>query len=182
MIHPPAPVCDFESALVAARQFLLAIANADLPPELRAKGGASDLVQDTLTAALRARHQFVGRTEAELRGWLRKILVRELGMLRRKFQDTASRDVSREAGVPTDDLVEAAIGPTDALARRESHARVAAAVARLPRDERRVVLLRVEGGLGFAAIGQQLGQSESTARALFARALELLRAALPADC
>ena len=181
MIHPPMPVCDFESALAAARQVLLAIANTDLPPELRAKGGASDLVQDTLVAAHRARHQFLGHSETELRAWLRKILARELAMFRRKFQDTASRDVSREAGEPADDLTGAAVSPADALDHRESHTRVAAAVARLPHDERRVVLLRVEDGLTFAAIGQLLGRSESTARALCARALELLRAALPAD-
>ena len=42
---PDTPVGDdFTSILEACRQFLLAIAHAELPGELRAKGGASDLV------------------------------------------------------------------------------------------------------------------------------------------
>ena len=47
----------------------MAEANARIPAELRAKEGASDLVQDTLVEAVKDFPQFQGGTEPELRGW-----------------------------------------------------------------------------------------------------------------
>lgn len=82
--------------LEASRRFLLSIANAELPSALRAKGGASDLVQETLAVAHQSIHQFRGQTEVELRAWLRTILAREMAMFRRRYLDTDARDVSRE--------------------------------------------------------------------------------------
>src|SRR5689334_17657836 len=94
---PDAPVgTDFPVVLETCRHFLLTIANAELPADLRAKGGASDLVQDSLLAAHTARRQFRGRTVAELRAWLRGILRNELSAFRRSYRGTAARDVARE--------------------------------------------------------------------------------------
>jgi RNA polymerase sigma-70 factor, ECF subfamily len=169
----------FAEVLEHSRHFLLRIANAELPPSIRAKGGASDLVQDTFAAAHQARHQFSGRTVPELRGWLRAILIRELAMARRKFLDTASRDVRREVAPVTGALLASAGAPAAELIRREEDEHLAAAVARLPADHRRVVALRVEGDMTFAAIGRELDMTEDAARRLFARALELLRATTP---
>ena len=172
-------VPDFADALASARQFLLTVANAELPAALRAKGGASDLVQDTFVAAHRARDQFAGRTVAELRGWLRAILLRELAMFRRKYRGAASRDVRREVAGAMPAVAAADPGPVSDLIRREQDEHLAAAVARLPHEYRFAVVMRVERRLGFAAIGRELGRSEDAARGLFARALELLRVTTP---
>src|SRR5688572_23813819 len=119
-MRPVVPVADrFAEVLESSRHFLLTIANAELPPIIRAKGGASDLVQDTFASAHRARDQFNGRTIAELRGWLRTILIRELAMTRRKYLDTASRDVRREVAPVTDALPAPAAAPAAELVRRE---------------------------------------------------------------
>jgi RNA polymerase sigma-70 factor (ECF subfamily) len=182
---PIAPVGDsFAEVLECSRHFLLTIANAELPPSIRAKGGASDFVQDTFAAAHRARNQFNGRTVPELRGWLRAILIRELAMARRKFLATASRDVRREVTPVTNSIPAPDAVPAAELIRREQDEHLAAAVARLPVDHRRVVAMRIERDMTFAAIGQELGVTEDVARRLFARALELLRATTPdaADC
>jgi RNA polymerase sigma-70 factor (ECF subfamily) len=170
----------FDDALQASRRFLLTIANAELPAGLRAKGGASDLVQEALAAAHHARDQFHGRTLADLRAWLRAILLNELATFRRRYHDTAARDVGREVPLAAGRTGVVHALPLTEMIRREDDRRLAAAVARLPEDARLVVALRTEEGLSFAAIGARLGRSEEAARKLFARALDRLRAADPA--
>ena len=58
---------DPRRALDGCRQYLLMIANAVIGPELQAKLGASDLVQDTFVEAQRHLAGFRGTTSAELR-------------------------------------------------------------------------------------------------------------------
>ena len=60
--------------LDGCRQYLLMIANEVIGPELQAKLGASDLVQETFVEAHRHLAAFRGKTEGELRAWLRRIL------------------------------------------------------------------------------------------------------------
>src|SRR5688572_10144944 len=61
-------------ALEACRAYLLFIANEELTPDLQAKGGASDLVQQTFLDAQRDFHRFQGDSDVELRAWLREVL------------------------------------------------------------------------------------------------------------
>ena len=164
----------FDDVLESCRRFLLAVANAELPADLRAKGGASDLVQQTLAAAIRSEHQFRGQSVRELRAWLRAILKAEADALRRRYSGTAARDIGRE--VPWEDPVLAA-GETPVLAviEAERHRHLAAAVEHLPPDSRQAIVWRLEESLGFAEIGRRLGRSEDAARKLFHRALDDLR-------
>ena len=53
-------------ALDACRGYLLLVAQGELAPDLRAKGGASDLVQETLLEAYRDFALFHGGSEGEL--------------------------------------------------------------------------------------------------------------------
>jgi RNA polymerase sigma-70 factor (subfamily 1) len=173
----------FDDALQASRRFLLAIANAELPPGLRAKGGASDLVQEALAAAHQSRHQFRGGTVAELRAWLRAILLNELATFRRRYLETAARDVGRE--VPLSAARAGVINalPLTDIIRGEDSLRLAEAVAKLPDEFRIAVVLRTEHGISFADIGERLGRTEEAARKLFTRGLDRLRnqALTPAD-
>lgn len=178
MIRTPTAPADleFDALLAHARQFLLTLANAELPAALRAKGGASDLVQETFAAALRNRDQFRGTSLTELRAWLHAILRNELAMFRRRFATTASREVAREVPVgsvgelpePTPTLIEQ-------LIRHEQTQALAVEVAALPDDMQAVVALRFDEGLPFAAVGERLGRSEEATRKLFVRALDRLR-------
>jgi RNA polymerase sigma-70 factor (ECF subfamily) len=173
---------DFATVLETCRQFLLAIAAAELPDRLMAKGGASDIVQDTLTAAVRCRCQFRGHTLADLRAWLRGILLNELAVFRRRYLATLGRDVNRERpieGVDPAELPAGAASPSAALERTERARAVAAALLQLPAEYREAVVLRLEFGLGFREIGERLGRSEEAARKLFTRALEKLRDTFP---
>lgn len=161
--------------LESSRLFLLAIANAELPAALRAKGGASDLVQEALTAAHQSLHQFRGSTTAELWAWLRAILLREMAMFRRRYLDTDARDVNREIPIHTARPEDGAATPVAELIRREKTSRLAEAINRLPGDMRTVVVLRSELGLSFAAIGERLDRNEEAARKIFERAMYQLR-------
>jgi RNA polymerase sigma-70 factor (ECF subfamily) len=163
--------------LEVSRQFLLAIAHARLPPTLRAKGEASDLVQETLAAAYQAKHQFRGQTLGELRAWLRTILVNELATFRRHYE-TSTRNVAREKPLDAAQTEISPATPITEVIRREETRLLTRAVAGLPREYHLAVLLRVEDGLSFAGIGARLGCTEEAARKLFTRALERLRDAV----
>lgn len=164
----------FDEVLESCRRFLLVVANAELPADLRAKGGASDLVQQTLAAAVRSEHQFRGTSVRELRAWLRAILKAEVAAFRRRYSGTAARDVGRE--VAWDESVLAAgETPVQEVIEAERQRHLAMAVEHLPPDSRQAIVWRMEESLGFAEIGKRLGRSEDAARKLFHRALQELR-------
>ena len=82
--------------LEACRGYLLLLARRELAPDLQAKGGASDLVQETFLEAQRDFASFRGDTEAELAGWLRQILLNNLATYSRHFRETAKRRLACE--------------------------------------------------------------------------------------
>jgi RNA polymerase sigma-70 factor (ECF subfamily) len=168
----------FAHALETCRRFLLGIANARMPGQLTPRGGASDLVQETLVKAYTCREQFHGRTLADLRAWLRCILQHELIDFHRRC-GAACRNAAREAPAEDGTLVATEPEPVESLIRAERDAAVAAAVARLPMDAREVLTLRLELRLGFREIGERTGRGEDAARKAFTRALERLRGDAP---
>ena len=85
-------------ALEACRDYLLLVAEKRLGTDVRAKAGASDLVQDTFLEAQRDFGQFRGNSRREFRHWLRRILVHNLGSFTTQYRDTGKRDVHREVG------------------------------------------------------------------------------------
>src|SRR5436305_12160509 len=85
----PTAVLGFADLLIAGRRgdgpalgallktyerVLLHEARREVPADLQAKGGASDLVQDTFLKAQRLFPRFLGGTEPELQAWLRRLL------------------------------------------------------------------------------------------------------------
>src|ERR1700730_12825101 len=84
--------------LEACRDYLLLVANKELDPKLQAKGGASDLVQQTFLEAQRDFARFRGDSEDELLAWMRHLLLdtrRPHGL--RRTQDKGSSTGSRVA-------------------------------------------------------------------------------------
>src|SRR5262249_58586757 len=90
-------------ALEACRGYLLAIAQRELDAELRAKVGASDLVQQTFLEAQRDFDRFHGETETEWLAWLRRLLLNNLANSARDYRETAKRQGGREVGLPDAD-------------------------------------------------------------------------------
>ena len=168
------------------RSYLLAVANRRLGPDLAAKVGASDLVQETLLAAGRDGGAFRGHGPDDLKPWLKGILLHLLANVRRQYRDTAKRRLGIEMplaklGPNSPDwaaLADTATSASNLAIRGELRGTVAEGLARLPEHYRRVLVWRYREELTFEAIGERLGTSADAARKLWGRAVVRLREAL----
>src|SRR5262245_3028818 len=165
------------------RDFLLEVARGALGSGLRAKGGASDLVQDTFLEAQRRFGQFDGESIGQLRAWLRSLLLHKAAKLGRRYHCTQKRRWSRERPLAEDRPATvhpshvAAPGPTPSVQVmfEEQQRRLLEAIDRLPDDYRKVMSLRYNEALAFEEIGRQLDRSADAARMLWARAVDRLK-------
>jgi RNA polymerase sigma-70 factor (ECF subfamily) len=167
-------------ALEACRGYLLIIAQQELDPELRAKGGASDLVQETFLKAHRHFAQFRGTAEEELLAWLRRLLLNSLADFRRLYQETHKRQAGREVSLPSGDSsrvqgygpVAGEPSPSAVAMAREQAEAVQRTLDRLPEDYRRVVVWRHHEGRSFEEIACLMNRSVNAVRKLWARAVQ----------
>ncbi len=176
--------------LESGREVLTRAARRRLPPDLWAKVGPSDLVQETFLAARRQVGQFRGRTDAEWRAWLLAILKNQAALARRHFLATDKRRINREvsldAGVGSSmghpggpgALASPSTTPGGRAIRSEEEARLRVALAALPEHYRQVVAWHHEQQLGFDEIARRLGVSGEAARKFWGRALVRLRQSL----
>lgn len=170
-------------ALEACRGYLLAIAQRELDAELRAKVGASDLVQQTFLEAQRDFGRFHGETETEWLAWLRRLLLNNLANCARDYRETAKRQVGREVGLPDADsscfdgagASAAEPSPSKQAMAHERAEAVLRALDKLPPDYSQVVLLRYREERSFEEIGQLMGRSANAVRKLWLRAVERLK-------
>lgn len=168
--------------LEAERNYLLAIATQELGLHLNAKGGASDLVQDTFLNATRDLHNFSGRTSNEFRSWLRNILLNNLLNFRRQYLDAAKRDADRE--VPFGSTLqsinpdERMPSPSRVVMQAELLASLHAAKLTLPPVYQEIIELRSVQQLPFDEIALRLNRSADASRKLWCRAVEALQAEL----
>ena len=173
-------------ALQACQAYLLLVANREIDPALRAKGGASDLVQETFMEAQRDFHHFKGTTESELLAWLRQVLLNNLSNFSRRYRETAKRDVKREVKLEAgrsslnwrDALSDDAATPSRNVVKRELEGSLDAAMARLPEDYRQVLIYRYREEKSFEEIGNLMARSSNAARKLWSRAVEHLQKTL----
>jgi RNA polymerase sigma-70 factor, ECF subfamily len=169
--------------LEACRPYLLVVAGRQLDAELRSKGGASDLVQETFLEAQRDFARFQGSSPDELRAWLRQVLLHNVGAFSRRFRTTGKREVGREVALQFDggtigvgcEPAGSAVSPSGVAIEHEEALALRRALERLPADYRRVVVLRFEEGRSFEEIGRLTDRSPDAARKVWARAMERLR-------
>jgi RNA polymerase sigma-70 factor, ECF subfamily len=167
-------------ALEACRGYLLTIAQQELDPELRAKGGASDLVQETFLKAHRHFEHFHGTAEDELLAWLRQLLLNNLADFRRLYHGTQKRDARLELSAPNWQLLaRTGAGPAtdepspsaEAIERELAEA-LQRTLDRLPEDYRRVLVWRHQEERSFEDIGHLMNRSVNAVRKLWARAVQ----------
>jgi RNA polymerase sigma-70 factor (ECF subfamily) len=170
------------AALEAYRNYLLLIAEAELDPQLRAKAGASDLVQETFLEAQRDFAGFDGTSDDELRAWLRRLLLNNLANFARRYhadKRRAAREVPLQpadsSATPGGRVPADTPSPSGQAAANEQTDAVQQALARLPDDYRQVLLWRYQEQCSFEEIAQRLGRTANAARKLWARALERLQ-------
>jgi RNA polymerase sigma-70 factor (ECF subfamily) len=169
-------------ALDACRNYLLRIAEGELDSALQAKGGASDLVQETFLEAHRDFAQFQGATEDELRAWLRQLLLHNLGHFTRRYRQTAKRAVGREVQLgpdssanPLAQLPGDTSSPSVRAAAQEKAEALERALERLPEDYRQVIALHHRDGRPFEEIAALMQRSVAAVRKLWSRAIDRLQ-------
>lgn len=168
--------------LESYRDYLRLLARMNLDPRLRGRIDPSDLVQQTLLKAHEKRHQFRGKTDAELAAWLRAILANQIADALRRFgRRGGTREHSLEEALEQSSARLAAwlaaerSSPSQKLARQEHLIEVAERIAKLPEDQRTALELRHLQGLSVPAAARQMGKSPAAVASLLYRAMKTLR-------
>lgn len=131
---------------------------------------ADEVSQDAFLALFR--HLTLGRPRTNLRGWIFRVAHRQ-GLKRRRHRHADS------ARYATDSAAEAvacvALNPEQRLRVKQTHRRVLAIIASLPRRDQACLSLRAEG-LGYREIAQVLGMSLGAVSLSIHRSLTRLHA------
>jgi RNA polymerase sigma-70 factor (ECF subfamily) len=170
--------------------YLLQVARREMARDLQPKGDASDLVQETFLEAQRFFDRFEGHSGAELRAWLRVLLLHHTAKVGRRFRTTQKRRLAREVRLDFSNPLVATEGlpatgepsPSAHLLAQERQQVLRQALDRLPDDYRRVMLLRYLKEMTFEEIGRDMRRSADAVRMLWARALERLKHDLRSFC
>lgn len=171
-------------ALEQWRPYLRTLARMQIDARLQAKIDASDIVQQTMVEAHRGLNQFRGESDEELRGWLRRIMARNMADEVRRF-----RRGKRDAGV--EQSLQAALTqssmcmerylaagsskPDHRAMRNEQLISLATAIESLPDDQRLAVTLHHLQGKSSAEIAAQMEKTEVAVAGLVRRGLKRLR-------
>ncbi|HEX4341120.1 MAG TPA: RNA polymerase sigma factor [Polyangiaceae bacterium] len=128
--------------------------------------GSTALAEDAVQEALEIVHRRLDRYEpgTSFKAFVASIAVRRArtllrSELRRSRRESATPDGPRPAT------------PADLFAAEETSLRIRAALATLPEKRQRIVLLRLDAGLGYAEIATLVGTTEGSARVLVHHAL-----------
>ncbi len=166
------------------RGYLKLLADLQLNPRLRVKEGSSDIVQQTMLEAHRGFPDFRGKTEAELRAWLKMILTRKLLAVARRYgtdKRAAGREVSlhdqmeKSSAQFLQQLVADQTSPSMELMKKERSEQLAAALLKLLDDERSAVVLKHYHNWSVAEIAQHLDRTQEAVAGLLRRGLKKLR-------
>jgi RNA polymerase sigma-70 factor (ECF subfamily) len=139
---------------------------------------AADLAQQAFLRALEASRRVFARWTPQggalFRAWLVRIAL--------NLAKNHARQGSRWRMARLVEVQEAAEDPAEtaqaALERAEAERRMREAVLTLPRRQREVLTLRVDGGLAFRDIAETLGITENNAKVQFHHAVKRLKAQL----
>ena len=153
-------------------------------PLLRARITEDDALQETLLHAFRSVHTFVDGGEGSFRRWLFTLAENQIKDLHR-YHAAQRRHPGREKPSPTGDerdmlarLSAGMTSPSSRARRREAANRLRDGIDALPEPERSVLLMRSFEELTFREIGERIETGETTATALYARAIVLLKRSL----
>jgi RNA polymerase sigma-70 factor (ECF subfamily) len=135
---------------------------------------AADLTAETFAEALRAVHRFRGVHSASGAAWISAIAQNVWRHYLRN--DRVRTTARRRVGMPVRESEPGDFAEAEARAAAAARApELAAALARLPSDQRAAVDLRVVQQLSFGDVAARLDCSERAARMRVSRALRTLR-------
>ena len=125
-----------------------------------------DLCEDAVQITLIKFLDNVGKIKPEsIWGWLYKVLS--------NFSKDELRKAKRKVELREEIIAGRYEDPTEAINKRETAKRVGAALTRLGRKSRAVVLMRMDG-FSYSEIAQQVGTSKGSAKVLFLKSIRKL--------
>jgi RNA polymerase sigma-70 factor (ECF subfamily) len=172
-------------SLTRYREYLLLLARVHIGPRLRGALDPEEVVQAALVKAAEGLDQFHGDTEQERLAWLRAILANCLaeavGVLDRR---DGNADRTPEATLEESSLriirwlANGPLSSCDFAARDGQLMALAAALAKLPDDQRTVLELKHLRGCSLAEICGQTDRSKASVVGLLFRGMKRLRDSL----
>lgn len=183
------PATEWNERLAKFRPYLQVLTRLQWDRALQGKLDPSDVVQQTLLQASQSIDQFRGTNDAELAGWLRKILATTLAQTMRHYlrdKRHLRREQSLEGALLDSSIrlqsapISSERPPIEQAVVGEVALRVAESIESLPAEQREAVLLHYWQGLSLPEIGQLHGQSTTTVAGHLRRGLNALRKKLAA--
>ena len=172
----------FNSLFARTMPQLIAFLRVKVGRLISARESVRDLAQSVCREVLEDMDDFEYAGDAAFQKWLfqqasRKILDRQR-YLRRERRD-AGREVSADADPEAEarsllDCYATLCTPSQVAGAREELARIEAAIAQLPENQRDAVCLSRLMGLSYPDVAERMGCTEPAARALVARGLAKL--------
>lgn len=178
---------EFHPDVAQYREYLRFIAESRSIRGLAGKIDASDVVQESLLRAHRARDQFDGQSEPEYRAWLQTILTNVVAENARRFM-TGKRDINMERPLNKavndssrrlDKLLHLTqTTPSARLRCAEQIRRLVAELNSLPADQREAIRLHHLEGMTVEEVAQRTQRSKPSVAGHLRRGLKTLRARL----
>lgn len=168
------------SLLAEHRDHLRQLADRALPPRLKARVDASDIVQQTCLSIFRQIAEFDGTDPAQFVAWVRKMHARNIQNVLRDQLQTQRRGDGWEESLDGQDLNAAQQAtPSQQAVLHEDALQLAHALERLPEDERAVLRLRYLEGRTLAQVGDDLGLTKDAVVWLMQKGMKRMRQWLP---
>lgn len=167
--------------IVQSRRLLLSIAERLMSDALRSQLTASDVVQQTLLAAIRDQESFRGSSDEELTQWLVQILKHRIIDEARRVDARKKIELQAPAAVLSfQPSISTATLLSDLVA-QETVEQLLKAIEQLETQQQTIVRLRYIESLSFDRIGEQLNLSHDAVRRLWLKAMQSLGRRLGAE-
>ncbi len=172
------------------RSYLVLQAEMQLSPRLKVKEDSSDIVQEAMLVTYRDLKDFHGKTEIELRAWLKRILTNNLADKARRY-NTQQRTIRREVSLQEQMEQSSAMfraqldpkqeTPSKLMMSQERSEQLAEALLTLRDEERTAVVFKHIHNLPVAEIAEHLGRTSEAVAGLLRRGLKKLRESLNSE-
>jgi RNA polymerase sigma-70 factor, ECF subfamily len=181
-----ADAADVSDRLELFRNDLILIAEARCASFRPSLIEAEDVVQETLRRAFDKRHQFRGRTDQELGGWLRAILASMIAQFLRKTGHRVSVRSLETALEQSSARLEQFLksrdpSPSQSARAAERKARLHLVLSHLNRDQRRALILHHIEGKPVAEVAALMGRTTGAVASLLHRGVEAMKKQLDHD-
>lgn len=163
------------------RELLIVLANEKISREIRAKVGASDIVQQTMLEAYQHVDNFRPQDDRHILNWLSKILLNNVRDISKSFRKVKKRSIGREKRLRSDGNIPDRMLRAEPLELDEEIELLDRALSCLPCAHQQILKWRYHEQKSFAEIAHLVGRTEDAVRMLVKRAIHRLARAMKID-